>query len=77
MHMGTRRKIVSDADGCPAHFPARLFRRTDFQINASVQYPAKLEAGRVGISLPNFMNLCKVLGVSSDYLLRESCSVRI
>lgn len=38
-------------------------------MDVSVQYLAKLEAGRVGISLPNFSNLCQVLGVSADYLL--------
>lgn len=38
-------------------------------MDVSVQYLAKLEAGRVGISLPNFTKLCKVLGVSADYLL--------
>lgn len=38
-------------------------------MDVSVQYLAKLEAGHVGISLPNFMSLCRVLGVSADYLL--------
>lgn len=37
--------------------------------DVGVQYLAKLETGKVGISLPNFMALCRVLGVSADYLL--------
>lgn len=37
--------------------------------DVGVQYLAKLETGKVGISLPNFMVFCRVLGVSADYLL--------
>lgn len=43
----------------------RLAELTD----VGVQYLAKLEAGKVGISLPNFMIFCRVLGVSADYLI--------
>jgi len=43
----------------------RLAELTD----VGVPYLAKLETGKVGISLPNFVNFCHVLGVSADYLL--------
>lgn len=35
----------------------------------SVQFIAKVEAGKVGFSVPNFKNFCSILGVSADYLL--------
>lgn len=38
-------------------------------MDVGVQYLAKLEAGKVGISLPNFINLCQILGVSADDLI--------
>ena len=37
--------------------------------DVGVPYLAKLETGKVGISLPNFINFCSVLGVSADYLI--------
>lgn len=37
--------------------------------DVGVPYLAKLETGKVGISLPNFVNFCRVLGVSADYLI--------
>lgn len=43
----------------------RLAELTD----VGVPYLAKLETGKVGISLPNFINFCSVLGVSADYLI--------
>lgn len=43
----------------------RLAELTD----VGVPYLAKLETGKVGISLPNFINFCTVLGVSADYLI--------
>lgn len=43
----------------------RLAELTD----VGVPYLAKLETGKVGISLPNFINFCCVLGVSADYLI--------
>ncbi len=43
----------------------RLAKLTD----VGVPYLAKLETGKVGISLPNFINFCSVLGVSADYLI--------
>ncbi len=43
----------------------RLAELTD----VGVPYLAKLETGKVGISLPNFINFCTVLGVSADDLI--------
>ena len=61
-HMGLRIKDVREKSGYTQEKLAEL-------MDVSVQYLAKLEAGRVGISLPNFTTLCRVLGVSADYLL--------
>ena len=43
----------------------RLAELTD----VGVPYLAKLETGKVGISLHNFIIFCSVLGVSADYLI--------
>lgn len=60
--IGPRIKRIREESGYTQEKLAEL-------IDVSVQYLAKLEAGRVGISLPNFMSLCRALGVSADYLL--------
>lgn len=37
--------------------------------DVGVPFLAKLETGKVGISLSNFIHFCSVLGVSADYLI--------
>lgn len=61
-NMGPRIKIAREKAGYTQEKLAEL-------MDVSVQYLAKLEAGRVGISLSNFVTLCGILGVSADYLL--------
>lgn len=61
-NMGPRVKVVREKAGYTQEKLAEL-------MDVSVQYLAKLEAGRVGISLPNFVSLCEILGISADYLL--------
>lgn len=38
-------------------------------INVSSRFLADVESGKVGVSLSTLKNICKYLGVSSDYLL--------
>lgn len=38
-------------------------------IDVSAQYISNLECGKVGMSITTFSELCKILGVSSDYIL--------
>ena len=60
--IGQRIKAASERAGFTQDLLAEL---TD----VGVPYLAKLETGKVGISLPNFINFCSVLGVSADYLI--------
>lgn len=39
------------------------------KIDVSARFLADVESGKVGISLVTLRNMCKYLGVSSDYLL--------
>lgn len=41
------------------------------KVDVSVQHLAKLEGGRVGISVPKLVQLCQVLKISSDEILFE------
>ena len=38
-------------------------------LDVSVSYMAEVERGRTGISVKMLMKICKVLGLSADYLL--------
>jgi len=60
--IGQRIKAARERAGFTQDWLAEL---TD----VGVPYLAKLETGKVGISLPNFINFCSVLGVSADYLI--------
>jgi transcriptional regulator with XRE-family HTH domain len=60
--IGVRIKTAREKAG---YTQDRLAELTD----VGVPYLAKLETGRVGISLPNFINFCQVLGISADYLI--------
>lgn len=60
--IGLRIKIARENAG---YTQDKLAELTD----VGVPYLAKLETGRVGISLPNFVNFCRVLSVSADYLI--------
>ena len=39
------------------------------KLDVSVSYLAELERGRTGISVKLFIKVCKVLGLSADYVL--------
>lgn len=39
------------------------------QVGVSARFLADVEAGKVGLSLPTLVNLCRALGTSADYLL--------
>ena len=39
------------------------------QVGVSARFLADVEAGKVGLSLPTLVNLCRTLGTSADYLL--------
>lgn len=39
------------------------------QAGVSARFLADVEAGKVGLSLPTLVNLCRALGTSADYLL--------
>lgn len=39
------------------------------QVGVSARFLADVEAGKVGLSLPTPVNLCRALGTSADYLL--------
>lgn len=51
------------------------------KLDVSVSYLAELERGRTGISVKMLIKVCKVLGLSADYVLfgneRETDSSRI
>ena len=38
------------------------------QVGVSARFLADVEAGKVGLSLPTLVNLCRALGTSADYL---------
>ena len=38
-------------------------------INVSVQYLSDMERGKVGMSIPTVIKICKALGVSTDFIL--------